>query len=786
MYPLVSIVIPAYNVEKTIARAIESVLAQSIRDWELIVVNDASTDETAKKVDAYAQTEERMHVISFEKNSSVFMARKYGVQAARGKYLMFLDADDALLPYSCEEAVRLIRHAKTDIVQFGTKLVKLPGAAVSDADMQAFEEVLTPCKEFLRGEQILRQCYQEHAYPFTVWNKIFRMEVCKQAYKALPDAYINMADDLLAYFAIAYFAQSFCGYPKKILYCYSVGGGMSTQKRYTLRQSNRQTDILDAISQVEHFLKVQDASAHFQEAFHAIQAQQYRAVLEPLADFVTQAPRSIASQAVAHCTDKIDPVVFCDYFARKFWHVPARLYRVLTETFTRKTAELKTLHTIGTYYHRMYNGGVERVLSQLIPLWHKMGYHVVLFTDEPENELDYAIDAPYTRVVLPGVQYDGSNFEKRAQVWKDAIEQFQIDAIIYHGWGDKHLPWDMLIAKLCGCRFGIHTHLSVTCFQQYPAQERLFFRQWQAIYPFADCVLTLNGADDVFWQSCGCKAVPVNNPMWLYPTYVVEPKAQCRRILWIARISTEKQPFDIVPIMRRIVKDAPQIQLILVGGSDDPVLQKKLEDRIGEAGLQDSIRLAGFQSDVSSYYEQCDVMLMTSWIEGYSMTLRESAQFGMPTVMYDLPYLFARGTDSGVLRVAQGDVKAAADALLALIHDDVAFRILSQGALARAMQDNAIDREAIWQDVFARLSAARMPQQQDPIQQMAEECKDALEQSIWQANNMASAAAMQQNVNYGTRYYLKHAVGAAMLRVLGKDRWDRLYDAYARKKGRSL
>ena len=122
MYPLVSIVIPAYNAEKTIARAIESVLAQSIRDWELIVVNDASTDETAKEVDAYAQTEERVHVISFEKNSSVFMARKYGVQAARGKYLMFLDADDALLPYSCEEAVRLIRHAKTDIVQFGKNL----------------------------------------------------------------------------------------------------------------------------------------------------------------------------------------------------------------------------------------------------------------------------------------------------------------------------------------------------------------------------------------------------------------------------------------------------------------------------------------------------------------------------------------------------------------------------------------------------------------------------------------------------------------------------------------
>ena len=90
---LITIIMPAYNVDQYITDSINSVLSQSIEDWELIVVNDGSTDNTQKLIEQFVEKESRIKLINQE-NAGVSSARNKGLSLATGKYISFLDSDD--------------------------------------------------------------------------------------------------------------------------------------------------------------------------------------------------------------------------------------------------------------------------------------------------------------------------------------------------------------------------------------------------------------------------------------------------------------------------------------------------------------------------------------------------------------------------------------------------------------------------------------------------------------------------------------------------------------------
>lgn len=102
--PAVSVVIPAYNAAWCIRKAVDSVLAQTFRDVELIVVDDGSTDDTAAILRSYADT---LRVVS-QANGGMSSARNAGIRAARGRYVAFLDSDDRWLPDKLERQVALM------------------------------------------------------------------------------------------------------------------------------------------------------------------------------------------------------------------------------------------------------------------------------------------------------------------------------------------------------------------------------------------------------------------------------------------------------------------------------------------------------------------------------------------------------------------------------------------------------------------------------------------------------------------------------------------------------
>lgn len=96
--PLVSVIMPVYNSAKYLHEAVDSVLAQSYAHWELLMVNDCSTDSSAEKMKSFSEQDQRIKTFHLSKNSGAAAARNLAIQNAQGKYIAFLDADDLWMP----------------------------------------------------------------------------------------------------------------------------------------------------------------------------------------------------------------------------------------------------------------------------------------------------------------------------------------------------------------------------------------------------------------------------------------------------------------------------------------------------------------------------------------------------------------------------------------------------------------------------------------------------------------------------------------------------------------
>jgi glycosyltransferase involved in cell wall biosynthesis len=97
-YPLVSVIMPAYNAEKYISESIESVLTQSYQNWELLITDDRSHDSTQQIVEEYCLKDERIKLFINKENGGAGVARNNSIEKASGRFIAFLDTDDQWLP----------------------------------------------------------------------------------------------------------------------------------------------------------------------------------------------------------------------------------------------------------------------------------------------------------------------------------------------------------------------------------------------------------------------------------------------------------------------------------------------------------------------------------------------------------------------------------------------------------------------------------------------------------------------------------------------------------------
>jgi len=167
-FPLISVIVPAYNAEKWLKECADSVLGQSYPHWELIIVDDGSTDGTGQLARELAREKENIHTIHTE-NGGVCRARNTGMDAAAGEYIVFLDADDLLLPHALQTLYAALTGQKGDIA-VGWKTNVKPDGTELGCPYPRESRVFT-------GTEGLEYSLRDHPSLYAVWGKLYKKEV---------------------------------------------------------------------------------------------------------------------------------------------------------------------------------------------------------------------------------------------------------------------------------------------------------------------------------------------------------------------------------------------------------------------------------------------------------------------------------------------------------------------------------------------------------------------------------------------------------------------------------
>lgn len=188
----VSVIVPIHNAEKTLSRCVESILAQSYKNLEIILVNDGSADGSLEICQSFLNMDNRVVVIDKNKGG-VSSARNSGLRAVSGDFIQFVDADDILKPNMMEKLVEAMLKTNADVVICGYNRIsgkcintKQPKSALY-SEASAFKDTFV---ELYKG-----------AFFNAPWNKLYR----RDKIKTLFDENISMGEDLL--FNLAYFSN---------------------------------------------------------------------------------------------------------------------------------------------------------------------------------------------------------------------------------------------------------------------------------------------------------------------------------------------------------------------------------------------------------------------------------------------------------------------------------------------------------------------------------------------------------------------------------------------------
>lgn len=191
--PEISVIVPVYNCEKYIRKCIESILDQTFKDLELLLIDDGSVDESGKICDEFKLKDKRVKVIH-EKNSGVSIARNVGINIAKGKYIGFVDGDDYLAPDMYESLYKNLQENNADIAICGIMncfLKELPKGKIKEE--RALQSNIRE-KGILSGRQALSEALKSRIFSVNPVNKLFAAKFLKEerfpANKTSEDAFL--------------------------------------------------------------------------------------------------------------------------------------------------------------------------------------------------------------------------------------------------------------------------------------------------------------------------------------------------------------------------------------------------------------------------------------------------------------------------------------------------------------------------------------------------------------------------------------------------------------------
>ncbi len=268
--PKVSVIVPCYNVERYVALCIESLVSQTLKDIEIILVDDGSPDNSGKICDEYKDRDERIKVIH-KANGGVSAARNDGLKEATGEYVIFVDSDDYVPSNACEVMYLKAIETSSDIVVGDVIRVADDG---KEEYSQMYDSAFTTSDRKLIDALVATALYKNYC-PLPAksgaafgyggpWNKLVRRKLLSDHHISFDESVKGLFDDIL-YSAHIMAAANTVSYVHEAVYCYRLLGGSITQT-----YKKNMPEIAEAIiAAATDFVKRHEDNEMLKEAYYA-------------------------------------------------------------------------------------------------------------------------------------------------------------------------------------------------------------------------------------------------------------------------------------------------------------------------------------------------------------------------------------------------------------------------------------------------------------------------------------------------------------------------------------
>lgn len=684
--PKISVIVPAVGMSDCQNLRVDSLLQQTMKHLEIICLVDRNWEPLEK----LAGENGGIKLCRLDSQSLV-EACKAGLTEISGEYVLFLWPQDSLEPEACARLYQRIQKEKVDILHFSSCTVGKTGE----------KRLIQPSKRRLQGEKLFTKGLCQEDMDGGLWNKLYRVEVCKQAFFALDEQTAAPGEDRLAFFAIACCAQSYYGW--------------SSQPLCTHWEETTGDTALEALKQQCKAVQICQRMALFCEKHprgslckgYAEQCQ--RKLLRQCCDSWYSALPARDSgegwETLCHYWGRESVTL---YMAQAHFEERAQMAGKL-KNLPRIRLDGKNVKTIGIYYHKMCAGGVERVNSLLAHRFLEMGYRVVIVTDEPPSDHDFLLPEEVQReVVFSNTLTDANSVDRRFASWAEIIEKHRIDVVLYSAWLSELLLWDLLRIKGMGIPFLVHTHGVFSCVL---SELRTLFAELPGTIGLADGIITLTQVDKRFWDLYCPNVYCIPNPPAGDLANGKPGIWENRTLIWVGRPGQEKQPEKMLDIMERVVSRSPDVKLSVLGDFSNP----KWKRMVRQKKLEENVCFYGQVRDVGTYLEKASVFVCTSKFEGFPMALAEAQAHSLPTVMFRLPHVTMAAPDRGVVSVEMNDVDGAAQEILNLLGSETLWNEQSAQAYRSYCWLRDYDLAGDWNQVFTGVVPERTRDEQTAL-----------------------------------------------------------------------
>lgn len=705
--PRVSIVIPVFNDEEVIAGALDSCLRQTLAAIEVIVVDDCSTDGTTEVVKRYSERDSRVRLIRKTQNASAYQARRTGILAARGEYLLFLDGDDELADRAAELALAKSQAAKPDLVQFGIDVVRRDGTIGG-----AFEARLQPRHTSLTGADVLRGLFPiDQPAQGQLWRYLFRTQLLRDAYALMPDDLVlPRVNDLPITFLAAALATSYESVPDR-LYRYHFGRGGSGQKVHDLDWAVFYAGAIHSIDTIQPAVAEIASRSAESDLLLATYESARLAIIGYTTHYLAEHTREdLLGATFAHLYSCAAPREIVSATA-KFW--PRALDTLAVHARSLELPAQRPVRSVMLTTSVLRTGGVSGVLLSQARLLLGAGFNVTIAAREPGSD-ESAAPAGATFVEI-----DDADVATQLAQWADVCRRQTIDLVIDHHWlYSRTWPAFALAARAEGAA-------TIGWAHNFAGRAILVGRsdlEYQTRHLGAlEQLVVLSPLDVAFWKLRGMPRVAYlpnpPSPLLLESPARTTPKsaASNRRVelVWWGRLEERtKRVSELIAVAAQLQQLGVDFRLRIIGPDWHDMTAARLGDLAHEHSVADRVEVIGplHGPALLAAIDSSDLFVNTSAVEGYPLTIPEAQSRGLPVAMYEMPWLALAEGNEGIVTAPQGDALGLASRIAEVVTDAEQYARLSQASIAAAKREVSYD----FATLYEQLVTSALPEELSP------------------------------------------------------------------------